>query len=87
MKISSNFIKREIFGDVFLVPIGEASKKINGLVSLNEVCAFIYDCFTEECMSEDVVKKVTEHYDVDESTARKDIEECVKGFVENGIII
>ncbi len=87
MKRSEDFVKRVIFDDVFLVPIGEASKKISGLVSLNETCAFVYDCFSEDITADEIVKKVTERYDVDYDTAKNDVEECLEGFIEAGIIV
>ena len=87
MKLSGNFIKREIFGEFFLVPIGEVANNVNGLVALNEVSAFIFDCLENECSADDLAKKITEYYDVDFETAKKDAEECVEGLAEIGVVV
>ena len=41
MKIKKNLIKRNIAGDVILVPVGSASLGIKGLLSLNETAEVI----------------------------------------------
>ena len=41
MKIKKELIKRNIAGDVILVPVGSASLDIKGLITLNEAAEVI----------------------------------------------
>lgn len=42
MYVSKDFIVREIAGDYIVVPTGEEALKFNGLITLNEVGAFLW---------------------------------------------
>ena len=42
MKVSNEFILREVAGEYILVPVGAAAVKFNGLITLNEIGAFIF---------------------------------------------
>ena len=41
MKINKDFMIRDIAGETILVPTGEISHNFNGMITLNEVAAFI----------------------------------------------
>lgn len=43
MKILKRLIKRNIAGDIILVPVGDASLEIKGLITLNETGEFLWD--------------------------------------------
>lgn len=75
MKLKKEFIKREIAGENLLVPTGETSLTFNGLITLNEVGAFIWDKLSQAQSEEDVVEFILEEYDVDEETAKADTKE------------
>ena len=42
MKTNSEFILREIAGEAVLIPTGEASQNLNGMIHLTETGAFIW---------------------------------------------
>ena len=48
MKVSKEFILREIAGEHILVPIGAAAANFNGLISMNEVGRLLFDLLAEE---------------------------------------
>ncbi|MGN1053291.1 MAG: PqqD family protein [Candidatus Scatosoma sp.] len=73
MKIKEGFIIREVGGEHIVVPIGEAGKNFHGMVKLNESGAFLWRFFCAEHTQEEAVKALTEEYDVDEETAKKDV--------------
>lgn len=73
MKIKKNLIKRNIAGDVILVPVGSASLDIKGLISLNETAEVIWDALPEAEDKADLVKAVTDVYDVDAAIAEGDV--------------
>lgn len=73
MKIKKEFLKREIGGESFLVPLGRTVYESNGLFILTELGAFIWDLLPEAKDEEDILKKILGAYDVDEETARGDL--------------
>ncbi len=86
MKINYEFVKRKIFDEYYLVPIGEAATKFNGLIALNEISSFIFDCLPECLNANDIAAKITEIYDTDLETAVSDTEEFLSVLREQEII-
>ena len=73
MKASKNYIVSEIAGEYILVTVGPAAMKFNGLFTVNEVGGFIFNALQEEQTEESLISKIREEYEVDEETARKDL--------------
>lgn len=86
MKIRYEFVKREIAGEFFLVPIGEAAKKFTGMFALNEVGAFIWDVLPDAETEETIVKKVLDEYDVSPETAEADTSDFLNKLREMEIL-
>ena len=72
MKIRKELIRREIAGDVILVPVGGTVLENNGLFALNELGAFLWDRLESAEDEESLVQAVLSEYEVDEETARTD---------------
>lgn len=72
MKIRKELIRREIAGDVILVPVGGTVLENNGLFALNELGAFLWDRLESAADEETLVQAVLAEYEVDEATARTD---------------
>ena len=73
MRTNEYYILREIAGDNLLVPVGEATQRLNGMVQLTETAAFIWNHINEAKDLEELVKMITDEYEVDEETARNDV--------------
>lgn len=87
MKISENFVKREIMGDHIIIPTGTEAIRFQGLISVNETGAFLWDMLQkEETTEEALIHAVCERYDVDWEEARSDIEEFLDTLRERGIL-
>ena len=78
MQIKKELIKREIAGDVILVPVGKTALDSNGLFMLNELGGFLWDLLPEADSVEVLTDAVLQSYDVDEATAKADIEEFLE---------
>lgn len=72
MKAANGFILREIAGDTILIPSGAAAQKFNGLITINELGAFIWNALQTETTLDAIVEQITESYEVDADTARAD---------------
>lgn len=86
MKIKKELISREIAGERFLVPAGKTVYDSNGLFLLTEVGAFIWDLIPEAQDPEALVSAVLNAYEVDEATARADIDAFLAKLTELDII-
>ena len=78
MKTNPEFIARDIAGELVLVPVGTAAKNYGGLVTCNEVGAFIWKKLEGGMSMDELVSAILDEFEVDESTARKDAEEFVE---------
>ena len=78
MKIKKRLLKRQIAGDVFLVPVGKEVYDSNGLFYLTEVGEFIWDRLESAQGTEEIINAILQEYDAQEPQVRKDVE----GFFE-----
>ena len=75
MQVSKDYLLRTIAGETILIPSGAAAQKFNGLVTVNALGAFIWDVLQAPTDLEALVTHITDEYDVDADTARRDAEE------------
>ena len=73
MNIRKKLLRREIAGEIFLVPLGKTVYDTNGLFVLSELGAFIWDLLPESESEEDILARILKEYDVDEDTAKADL--------------
>lgn len=86
MKVSKEFVLREIAGDYIIIPTGKTVLEFNGLITVNEVGVSLWKMLQEEATFEELVKGILDEYDVEESVAREDIQEFLDRLMEGGII-
>ena len=86
MKVEKEFVLREIAWDNILVLVGETALDFNGLITLNEVGAFLWNKLQNDITIDGLVQEVLNEYEVDEDTARKDILEFVDYLKKADII-
>lgn len=86
MKIKEGFAKRNIAGSNIVVPVGNTAYEFNGMITLNDSGSFFWDCFMKDITVDDAVNMVTSEYEVDEATARRDVENFVTLLEENNLL-
>ena len=86
MKVQKDFVLREIAGDYVIIPTGKTVLTFNGLITVNEVGADLWKMLQTEVTFDDLLKGILETYDVDEETAREDIQEFLNTLIEGGIL-
>ena len=65
---------------------GLATQQFNGMITLNEVAAFIEE-LDESKSKEELVDKIMDEFEVDEETARTDVEGFVGALYEHGLVL
>ena len=73
MKLKAQLVKREIAGDTILVPVGETTTKLQGLLTINETGAAIWDALPEAENEEAIVERLYEAFDVERDVLRQDV--------------
>lgn len=85
MEIRKQLVKRNIAGDVILVPIGDASLELKGLVTLNETGELLWDRLPQAADAADLAALLAE-YDVDEPTALQDAQAFLDALRQLNIV-
>ena len=86
MKITREYILREIAGDYIIIPTGKTVLDFNGLITLNEVGVSLWKMLQNEVTFDELVQGVLDEYDVEPAVAREDIQEFLDQLVNRGII-
>ena len=86
MNVRKQLVKRTIAGDVILVPVGDASLELKGLLTLNETGERMWDLLLQCDTEEALVQHMLEEYEVDEATAMKDVKALTELWLQAGII-
>lgn len=72
MKISDQFILRNVAGDNLLIPSGPSALDVKGLILLSESGMLLYNKIKNGCTKEDLVAALTAEYDVSVQEAARD---------------
>ncbi len=86
MKIKSGFVVRNVGGENVGVPIGETCKQFHGMIKLNESANFLWQFFSQEHSEEEGVAALLAEYEVDEATARADVQSFIQILEKNGLL-
>ena len=86
MIIKKELIKRDIAGDIILVPVGKSMLDSNGLFVLNELGAFIWDLLPEAENEADICQKILAEYDISEEEVAKDVAEFMQALKKMNIV-
>lgn len=74
MKVSDQFILRNIAGENLLIPTGSSAINVKGLILLSESGVLLYNKLHSGCTKEDLVAALTAEYDVSAEEAARDTE-------------
>ena len=86
MEIKKELIKREIAGDIILIPVGKTVYETNGLFVLNELGNFIWDLLPDAPDAQAICQAVLDNYEVSEEEAHSDVEEFLRKLKEMDIL-
>ncbi len=88
MKISENYILREIAGEYIVVPTGSAAMDFKGLITLNDTGVFLWKLLQEDDQTkESLLDALCEEYEAVREEAKADIEEFLQRIRSEGMLI
>lgn len=88
MKAKSGFNLRTVCGENIIVAEGEENIDFSNIISMNESSAYLWKNIQgKEFTHEDLVRLLTEEYEVDEATALKDVKALTDLWNQAGIIM
>ncbi|MFH1093586.1 MAG: PqqD family protein [Candidatus Omnitrophota bacterium] len=79
---SEDIVSRKIADEVILVPIKSNVGDLDNIYTLNNVGARIWELIDGKRRLVDIKNVLAEEFEVDESQARKDLEEFTQGLLE-----
>lgn len=86
MERKKELILREIAGDYALIPVGDTVLKNNGLFSLTETAARIWQLLPAAESQEQIVDALLEEYDVERAVLEADVAEFLDQLRELEIL-
>ena len=87
MKTKNGFRLRTVCGENIIVAEGIRNIDFSRIISMNEPSAFLWQKVQDKEFDEDLLTNLLlEEYEVDEATARRDVEALVQKWFEAGII-
>ena len=88
MKLSENFVLKNIAGATVVMPVGDAVGKINGMIKLNPSAKVIWESLEANKDFNGILEEMKNNFtDVDEATLKEDINYFLNKLRELGILI
>ena len=86
MKRIKEYIKRNIAGEIVLVPAEQTAEDFNGMITLTESGDFIWEHLEEARDFNHLVELILEEYDIDKETAAQDASAFLMQLLQAGMI-
>ncbi len=87
MKLKDGFVLRQVGGHYLVVPVGAQTVDFNGMITLNETGAFLWQRLQTECSAAELTAALLAEYDVDEATAMADVADFVEKIRQAELLV
>ena len=88
MKLSENFVLKNIAGATVVMPVGDAVSKIHGMIKLNPSAKVIWESLEANKDFDGILEEMKNNFtDVDEETLKEDINYFLNKLRELEILI
>ncbi len=84
MKLNENFALRQVAGTWVVIPLGAAALDFNGMLTLNETGAFLWQALAAG--EQDLARAMTKEYNVSYEQAATDAEEFLVRLRDAGCL-
>jgi len=86
-KQSEGFVEQDVSGELILVPLVDSVAKMNEVITLNELGAFIYKMLKDPMGFEVILSNVLQEYDVEKGKAIVDLNNFLESALEKKIVL
>lgn len=88
MKLKSGFKFNQVCGQSFVIPMGENNIDFSKIIAFNPSSELLWKRMEKgDFTVDDLVQVLLDEYEVDEETARKDVESILEQFRGEGLIL
>jgi hypothetical protein len=86
MKRKADFMVQNVGGENLLVPLGGQVMDLNGLVTLNDTGACVWELLAQERTADELAAAVAARFDVDGATALTDVRAFLDEITRLGLV-
>ena len=86
LKLDKEYVLRQIGDDYVIVPVGKAVLSFNGMITVNETGAFLWEQLVKGTSKEGLLETLMETYEVTQEEAERDIDEFLEVLYKNNIL-
>ena len=86
LKLDKEYVLRQIGDDYIIVPVGKAALSFNGMITVNETGAFLWEQLVKGTSKEGLLETLMETYEVTQEEAERDIDEFLDVLYKNNIL-
>lgn len=86
MKIKEDFLLRKVADSYVVVPINSMSLDFNGIITLNETGAFLFELLQNGAEKQDLLDRMLDEYEVAPEKADADIENFLQKVKDADIL-
>lgn len=87
MKVKDGFMLRQVAGEWVVVPLGERVVEFNGIMTLSESGALLWQELEMDVSEEELVQAILNKYEINEEVARIDIREFIANLEKTKLIV
>ncbi len=86
-KLKDGFVVRKIGEQIMAVPVGKQTSEIHGMIALTESAELLWNVLKTGAEEDELVKVITDTYEVEEAVAKADVKKFLEGLKEQGALI
>lgn len=86
LKLDKEYVLRQIGDDYVIVPVGKAALGFNGMLTVNETGAFLWEELVKGTNKGELLRTLMDNYEVTQEEAEKDIDEFLDVLYKNNIL-
>ena len=86
MKIKQGYILRQMAQTWTVLPLAEQAKTLNGILTLSDSGALLWNLLEQGCERSDLVNGLTREYEVTEDKAREDAVKFIEKLKQFGCL-
>ena len=87
MKQNPEFLLRDVADSLVLVPVGSATNRFPGMITLNETGKLLWEALATEQTEQTLTALLLEHYQVEQAQAEADVQAFVQKLRTVGAVI